>query len=72
MQSKCKFSRLYIIETQCGGIYMNKEIIKLINKLKMELQIMKYNKNTINNYCATVGNLLFWFKMGVTNYPWKI
>jgi hypothetical protein len=51
---------------------MNKEIIKLINKLKMELQIMKYNKNTINNYCATVGNLLFWFKMGVTNYPWKI
>ena len=64
MQSKSIFSRLYIIETQSGVVYMNKEIIKLIDKFKIELQITKCSNNSVNSYCSIVGNFYYWLKDG--------
>lgn len=55
--------RLYIIEAQFGGVYMNNESNMLLKEYKRELQIIKYSLNTIKNYYAIVKNYFDWIEL---------
>ncbi len=55
--------RLYIIEAQFGGVYMNNESNVLLKEYKRELQIIKYSINTIKNYYAIVKNYFDWIEL---------